>query len=66
MAIILVLMCGSVGFASAVAALLLFDASLFQAFGLWMSCGFAALVLALLPALLPQRQSEEDRQVERA
>ena len=66
MAIILVLVCGSLGFSTAVAALVLFDASLFQAFALWMSCGLIALVLAVLPALLPARAPQQDRQAESA
>jgi hypothetical protein len=66
MAIILVLFCSVLGFVSATAAVLLFDVSLFQAFTLWMSAGFVALIFAVLPALLPQREAQDDRQAESA
>lgn len=66
MAIILVLVCGGLGFSTAIAALVLFDASLFQAFALWMSGGLLALVIAVLPALLPPRDPQQDRQAESA
>ena len=66
MAVILVLVCGGLGFSSAVAALLLFDANLLQAFALWMSGGFVAMIIAVLPALLPQPEAREDRQAESA
>lgn len=66
MAIILVLVCGSLGFTSAVAALVLFDASLLQAFLLWVSGGFLALLLAVLPMLLPARGRQDDQQAESA
>ncbi len=66
MAIILVLVCGGLGFSSAVAALLLFDANLLQAFALWMSGGFVAMILAVLPALLPQPEPRADRRAESA
>ena len=59
MAVILVLVCGVLGFSSAVAALFLFDASLLQAFTLWMVGGFVAMFLSLLPALLPVRAPRE-------
>ncbi len=64
MAVILVLVCGAMGFVSAIAALMFMEASLFQAFGLWMFGGFAAMVVALLPALLPQRSPEPDEAAE--
>lgn len=66
MAVILVLVCGVLGFGSAVAALFLFDISLFQAFGLWMVAGFVALIVSVLPVLVPHREIQEDRQAESA
>lgn len=66
MAVILVLICGCFGFGSAVAGLLIFDLSWFQALLVWMSGGFVAVILAILPALLPQRAPYEDRQAESA
>ena len=66
MAVILILVCSGLGFGSAVAALLLFDVSLFQAFALWMGCGFSAMLIAVLPLLLPQRQRYSEPQTERA
>lgn len=64
MAVILVLVCSVLGFGSAVAALILFDASLFQAFALWMMVGLAGVIIALLPLLLPPRPAREARQAE--
>jgi hypothetical protein len=66
MAVILVLVCGVMSFVSAVAALLFMEVTLFQAFGLWMFGGFAAMVLALLPALLPRRSPVSDGAAETA
>lgn len=66
MAVILVLFCSGLGFASAIAALLVFDANILQAFILWMSTGFIALTLAVLPAVLPRRPAPEAAQAERA
>jgi len=66
MAVILVLVCGGLGFSSAIAALMLFDASLLQAFGLWMAGGFGAMLLTLMPALLPPRPTHEQTQAESA
>ena len=66
MAVILVLVGGALGFTSAIASLVLFDLSLFQAFGLWMLGGFAAMVLAVLPALFPSRAPRDGDQPETA
>lgn len=66
MAVILILVCGGLGFSSAIAAFVVFDASLLQAFALWMSGGFLALLLAVVPALMPQPAPQEDRQAESA
>ncbi len=64
MAIILVLACGILGFTSAVASLVFFEATLIQALGLWVLCGSGALVSFIVPALLPRRPLAEDRQTE--
>jgi len=64
MAVILVLVCGFLGFTSAVAAFFLFDVSLMQALALWMIGGLAAVALAILPAVFPRRALAEDRQPE--
>jgi hypothetical protein len=55
MAVILVLVSGALGFGSAVVALTVFDVTLLQAFLLWMSGGFLAMLLASLPLLMPRR-----------
>ncbi len=61
MAVIVILVCGCLGFTSALAALVLFDATLLQALGLWMGAGLAATAMILLPALLPRRRSADLR-----
>ena len=52
MAVVLVLLGGMVGFVTGVATLVFTDLGLLAAFGLWMSVGLAATLLALAVAVL--------------
>jgi len=60
MAAIFIIVGGIVGFASAIASLLLLDASLLVAMAIWSGTGFLALGLGLATALLPRRASRTE------
>jgi len=49
----MMVVCSGLGFLSAIAALCFADVSLYQAFCLWMSGGFSAMIMAVLPLLVP-------------
>ena len=55
MMVILVLVCGIMGFGSAVASLVFFEASLLQALGLCTATGLSGALLAISVALMPRR-----------
>lgn len=55
MAAIFIIAGGIVGFASAVASLILLDATLLVALAIWSGTGFVALGLGLTVALAPRR-----------
>ena len=54
MAVILVLTCGVLGFVSAIASLLFFDANLLQALGVWTATGLCGSLMGLTSSLLPR------------
>ncbi len=56
MAAIAVIAGGTFGFISALAALMIFDAGILLALGLWAFGGIAIALFLLLVALLPKRQ----------
>ena len=66
MVVILVLISSVLGFASAVTALVFLDATLLQAFILWMCTGFGVLVYVAIVALQPHRGLPDDSQVKSA
>ena len=61
MAVVLVLLGGVLGFASALATLIFTDLGLLAALGAWLSIGLGSSVLAIAGSILPRQTSHTSR-----
>jgi len=66
MAIILVLMGGIIGLASAIASFVLLEVGILLAIGIWSGVGITSALLAMLVAFAPQAGTAPQRAAERA